>query len=95
MNLFGRNLSLDLSHKIKLTVCGLMIFVCVFLIFPIGLTCLLNFRKKLSKKMQKRKNSEFLIEEENNLISTYDTGFVDVYSNVSRTSVPLSDDEKK
>jgi hypothetical protein len=95
LNLFGKILSFDVSHKIKLTVCGLMIFVCVFLIFPIGYTCLLNFRKKLSKKKQKRKNSELLIEEENYLISTYDTGFVDVYSNVSRTSVPLSDDEKK
>ncbi len=95
LNIFGKNLSFDASQYIKLTVCGLMIFICVFLIFPIGLTCLLNFKKILSKKIQKRNNPEIFFEEENNLISTYDTGFVDVQSNLSRTSIPFSEDDKK
>jgi hypothetical protein len=73
-----------------------MIFFCVFLIFPVGLTCLLNFKNILTKKFKKRKNPEFIDEEENNnLVSTYDTGFVDFHGSGSGTSVPFSDEEKK
>ncbi len=70
-----------------------MILFCGFLLFPVGLTCLLNFKNFITKKTRKKKNREMDVEEEYNLISTYDTGFVDKRGNVS--SVSISDTDKK
>ena len=55
---------------------------------------MLNFRNFISKKSRKKKNREVEVEEEEyNLISTYDTGFVDKRGNAS--SVSISDTDKK